>query len=94
MAATPALRLALANARAAEALIVDHARNCCDLAYLRGIAAKLSAAMDALQREINAAPPVAGREVLEGMLVLNDIEHAPSEQVNLTFSEWLRRTAA
>lgn len=70
MAATPAIRLALANARAAEALIVDHARNSCDLAYLRGIAGKLSAAMDELQRELTQPAPM-NREPLDGALWLD-----------------------
>lgn len=86
---TPAIRLALANARAAEALIVDHARNSCDLAYLRGIAAKLSVAMDALQREISAPVP-AGREVLEGMLLIDVPDERDTCAPALSFDRFRR----
>lgn len=67
---SPTTRLALANARAAEAQIVAHAASSVDLAYLRNIAGKLSEAMAALEREINA-PVVTNVEPLEGMLVLD-----------------------
>lgn len=85
----PATRLALANARAAEALIVSHAASSVDLAYLRNIAGKLSAAMAALEREINA--PAAGREALEGMLLIDiEVDDAPPR---LSFTEFERRAA-
>lgn len=88
----PAIRVALANARAAEAQIVNYARDSVDLAYLRNIAGKLSAAMDALQRELEAAPPVAGREHLEGMLVLGDIEPSDAAPV-ISFTQFEERVA-
>ena len=76
--------LALANARAAEALIVNHAAHSADLAYLRHIARKLSAAMDQLQRELEAAP-VAGREPLEGMLLVDIPDESTACAPTLTF---------
>lgn len=87
-----AIRLALANARAAEARIAAYARDSVDLAYLRNIAGKLSQAMEALERELSA-PPVAGREPLEGMLYLGDLEPSDVAPV-LTFTEFQARRAA
>lgn len=88
MGLNPATRLALANARAAEALIVNYARDSVDLAYLRNIAGKLSVAMADLQRALEAAP-IAGREPLEGMLLI-DIELDDTAPV-LSFNEFQAR---
>lgn len=85
-----ALRLALANARAAEARIAAYAAGNVDLAYLRNIAGKLSEAMSELERELNA-PVAAGREPLEGMLLI-DIE-VDDAAPRLSFTEFKRRAA-
>lgn len=85
---SPATRLALANARAAEALIVNHATSSVELAYLRNITRKLSEAMDALERALAVAPP-ANREALEGMLLI-DIETGDAAPV-LSFHEFEAR---
>ena len=86
-----AIRLALANARAAEARIVAYAAGSVDLAYLRNIASKLSEAMSSLEGELSA--PAAGREALEGMLYLGDLESTDAAQV-LSFSEFEARRVA
>lgn len=86
-----ATRTALAKARAAEARIATYAAHSVDLAYLRNIAGKLSDAMDALERELSA--PVAGREALEGMLYLGDLEPSDAAPV-LTFTEFQARRVA
>lgn len=86
-----AARLALANARAAEARISTYATHSVDLAYLRNLAGKLSEAMDALERALNA--PVMGKEPLEGMLVLGDIESSDAAPT-ISFREFEARRAA
>ncbi len=79
-------RIALANARAAEARIVAYAGDSVDLAYLRNLTRQLSAALDQLQREVSPPTP-ANREPLDGMLVL-DLAAAPTPAVS--FSGFVR----
>jgi len=86
-----AARLTLKAAREEEARIAAYAAGSVDLAYLRNITAKLTIAMDALEHEL--AAPNAGREQLEGMLYLGDIEPTDAAPT-LSFTEFESRRAA
>ncbi len=92
----PTLLIALANARAAEALISNYASSSVDLAYLRNIAGKLSEAMSQLEAAIEGEETsVRGREKLEGMLMLDIGGNTPletDETFALSISEVMQRT--
>jgi hypothetical protein len=87
-----ATRIALANARAAEAQITAYAANSVDLAYLRNIARKLSQAMEALEQALTLTEP-ASRQPLEGMLYLDELESTDAAPA-LSFTEFSERRAS